>query len=625
MTPLLFHGLPLVLAASWLLLADTGAITASIRLGVVAATLCAALIAFWFTERTPKGFLYVALVLVAGENFWSRAISPAARSPVGIDAWLESLDDLTLALGLVSLAGLVVGTLLAIGHPLAFAGRLRQRTRRRAESELYGRARLLSGSDLRKLTRTPGLLLGEMAGARLVAWPLEGSAITLAPPRTGKGATIALNLLSPGERGHGGSTITIDPRGETYCIVARRRRQLGRRVHLVDPFGMVANHARNFPQAWLPHVASLTYNPLDFIRSDESAAVRDIGVLLDALMTPPSSDSHPSAVHFYTSAREIIAGYVAWIRFREPEGARTLMRVRELVSQTAEEREGFAARVKAADRFCGGLAHQAVDRQSEVGKDEAGSQFSTIANQLAFLNFPELVSHTARSDFDPSAIAEGDTDIFVVVPDDMVDAVRGWLRLWITIPNALANRHAFARDLLLVIDEMPRLGYLKPVMDAYNLAAGKGVHFWCFAQSISALDATWGKGARKTLIDLAEVVQILGFPRTDAPGAEELSRAIGTATFESPSHSLSGTVDASRLIPASSRWQAGESMSLVRERVVTPDELMTLAEDEQYVITAGKGIRRDAIHIRHARYWTRPDTRSLADPNPFVLRKMKAR
>ena len=64
------------------------------------------------------------------------------------------------------------------------------------------------------------------------------------------------------------------------------------------------------------------------------------------------------------------------------------------------------------------------------------------------------------------------------------------------------------------------------------MAAGKGVHFWCFAQSISALDSTWGKEHRKTLLHLAELVQILGFPRTDAEGAEELSKAIGTATFE---------------------------------------------------------------------------------------------
>ena len=66
--------------------------------------------------------------------------------------------------------------------------------------------------------------------------------------------------------------------------------------------------------------------------------------------------------------------------------------------------------------------------------------------------------------------------------------------------------------MLIVIDEMPRIGFLKPVMDGYTMAAGKGVHFWCFAQSISALDSSWGKEHRKTLLHLAEVVPDPGLP-----------------------------------------------------------------------------------------------------------------
>ena len=203
----------------------------------------------------------------------------------------------------------------------------------------------------------------------------------------------------------------------------------------------------------------------------------------------------------------------------------------------------------------------------------------------------------------------------------MVGEVRAWIRLWITIPNAIPNRQALKRDLLLIIDEMPRLGFLKPVMDAYNLAAGKGVHFWCFSQSISALEATWGREQTRTLIDLAEVVQILGFPRTDAQGAESMAKAIGQATFEAPSTSESGTVSEHRVLMASSQVQTGTSMQLVREYLVQPDDLMTMAPDEQYVVAAGKTVSRNALHLFHARYWERRDARPLADGNPFVIRK----
>ena len=60
------------------------------------------------------------------------------------------------------------------------------------------------------------------------------------------------------------------------------------------------------------------------------------------------------------------------------------------------------------------------------------------------------------------------------------------------------------------------------------------------------------------------------------------------------------------------------------ERLITPDELMTLGPDRQYVIASPKDMPRDALHLHHARYWRREDSRDLADPNPFVIRKQRA-
>ena len=476
---------------------------------------------------------------------------------------------------------------------------------------------------MRELSRRRGILLGQRgsgASSPLIAWNVEGCALTVAPPRAGKGAEIALNYLSPGGRGWPGSTVLVDPRGETFCVVARRRRELGRRPILLDPFGVVANHAAQFGEALhLPDAESARYNPFDFIRDDEAAAVRDIDVLLDALLTPPANEQGNSR-HFYESARALIAGYMAWVRFREPPEKRNLAFLHGLLSKGAKEQEMFGRRVKETEPFCGGLAHLAVERETRVGKEEGGSNFTTVANQLAFMTYPELAAHTSESTFDPEDVADGDVDLFVVCPEEALDRVRGWIRLWIAIPNAVPARRALGRDLLLILDEMPRLGFLQPVMDAYNTAAGRGIHFWSFAQSLAALEATWGRERCRTLVHLAEVVQILGFPRMDVSGAENLSAAIGSATFENRSENVSGTE--ARLLEASR--SRGETLSVVKERLVTPDDLMTMGPDEQYVVAAAKDVPRDALHLRHARYWLRPDARKLADPNPFVLRKRAA-
>ena len=607
-----------------------------ISLAILGAVLTLVLLAYFATGRQEKGAwvrfgLYGAAMMICAASIWMEIVRPVieASSFPGFVDRLTRLSGYELALIAVPPPGFAISFMLWFEVLIDSLKYLESGKRRqRAESDLYGKSKLLGRRFLRRLAKRRGILLGQWGAgrnAKLIGWSLEGSAITVAPPRVGKGALIALNLLSPDDRGFQGSTVTIDPRGELWCIAARRRRELGRRALLIDPFGVVAQHKEQFEEkTHLPNVRSAFYNPLDFIRDDESLAVRDINVLLDALLTPPRPGSHESSRHFYESARAIVAGYMAWVRFREPKRKRTLATLYQMLSMLPKQREAFAKHVRSKKPFAGGLTHIAVQRQGQVGKEEGGSNFTTIANQLAFLNYPELLAHTQESSFDPLILAGGKTDLFVVAPEDTIEHVKGWLRLWVAIPNAVAGIKPLKRDLLIIIDEMPRLGYLKPVMDGYTMAAGKGVHFWCFAQSISALDSTWGKEHRKTLLHLAELVQILGFPRTDAEGAEELSKAIGTATFEARTENRSGTIAENRIVTANTQWQAGDSRALVRERLITPDELMTLGPDRQYVIASPKDMPRDALHLHHARYWRREDSRDLADPNPFVIRKDSA-
>ena len=605
-----------------------------ISLAILGAVLTLVLLAYFATGRQEKGAwvrlgLYGAAMMICAASIWMEIVRPVleASSFPGFVDRLTRLSGYELALIAVPPPGFAISFVLWFEVLIDSLKYLSSDNRRqRAESDLYGKSKLLGRRFLRRLAKRRGILLGQWGAgrnAKLIGWSLEGSAITVAPPRVGKGALIALNLLSPDGRGFQGSTVTIDPRGELWCIAARRRRELGRRALLIDPFRVVAQH-KEFKETHLPDVESVLYNPLDFIRDDDSLAVRDINVLLDALLTPPRPDAHNAGKHFYESARAIVAGYMAWVRFQEPAERQNLSTLYELLSMPPKERDDFAEGVASMDRFAGGLTHIAVERQAQVGDEEGGSNFMTIANQLAFLNYPELLAHTQTSSFDPLILAEGDTDLFVVAPEETIEHVKGWLRLWVAIPNAVAGIKPLERDLLIVIDEMPRLGYLKPVMDGYTMAAGKGVHFWCFAQSISALDSSWGKEHRKTLLHLAELVQILGFPRTDAEGAEELSKAIGTATYEARTENRSGTIAENRIVTANTQWQAGDSRALVRERLITPDELMTLGPDRQYIIASPKDMPRDALHLHHAHYWRRWDSRDLADPNPFVIRKERA-
>lgn len=521
----------------------------------------------------------------------------------------------------------VAGLLWVVALLTALTGAGRESKRKRSKSELYGASKLMGRRHLRSLARRrEGILLGQTGrgnDAPLAVWPLEGHAVTIAPPRTGKGALIATNMLGPDERGWQGSTVTIDPRGELFPIVARRRRMLGRKVVLLDPYGVTDRHREQHPHCHLPpEVKKHSYNPLDFLRGEDKA-VQDIDVIVQALLTPPSGDGANSR-HFYESARRLISGHIAWAAYGAGVEERNLAHVFDNLSAGPDRRQRLSEEILETEPFAGGLAHRAMESELATSAQESGSNYTTIANQMQFLAHPEIRAQTAESSFDPHELADGNMDLFVVVPEEALRAARPWLRLWMMIPFAVAARRSLKKDMLVIMDEMPAVGYLEPVMDAWKMGAGRGVHFWAFAQSLSAIDGSWGKQRRQEMIDLAELFQVLGWSRADAAGAEEISKAIGHATFEGHTQTSSGTPAGRSVLMAANKVTTGDSRSLVKERIVRPDDLLMMEPDEQYVIAASKEYPRDAMRLNNTRYWEHAGMRTLADPNPYVERKLRA-
>ena len=75
----------------------------------------------------------------------------------------------------------------------------------------------------------------------------------------------------------------------------------------------------------------------------------------------------------------------------------------------------------------------------------------TIANQLAFLNFPELLAHTQESSFDPLDLADGKPTSSSLLPRRPSSTSRAGCACGVAIPNAVAGIKPLERDLLIVI------------------------------------------------------------------------------------------------------------------------------------------------------------------------------
>jgi type IV secretion system protein VirD4 len=82
----------------------------------------------------------------------------------------------------------------------------------------------------------PRQAVAPIEGEQPILYGEDRHLVTIAPTGAGKGRGVIIPNLLRFE----GSVIVIDPKGETWHVTHRRRREMGQEVRLLDPFGAVS-------------------------------------------------------------------------------------------------------------------------------------------------------------------------------------------------------------------------------------------------------------------------------------------------------------------------------------------------------------------------------------------------
>jgi type IV secretion system protein VirD4 len=167
-----------------------------------------------------------------------------------------------------------------------------------------------------------GLFLGYRKG-RVLGWKDDRHALTVAGTRAGKGASLIVpNLLL-----YPGSVLAIDPKGELARITGRRRKELGNKLVVLDPFG---ENGR-----W----KSGHYNPLDELDPRGREVIDEAGAVAQALVVY-SGQGDP---HWTSAARALLRALILLTLTLEAK-ERNLVTVRQLLMLTHKTVEDNASR-----------------------------------------------------------------------------------------------------------------------------------------------------------------------------------------------------------------------------------------------------------------------------------------
>jgi type IV secretion system protein VirD4 len=349
----------------------------------------------------------------------------------------------------------------------------------------------------------------------------EGHLITFARTGAGKGrGALIPNLLT-----YEGPAIVIDPKGEACHVTARRRREMGQKVHIIDPFGIIS-----------PETDSL--NPMDAFAIpgvDPSSLAMDIAKLLSGggkLGRDPFWD-----IRGHDLAAGVIAAVAA---VREPEDC-NLVRVRSILKD-GDHMFHLNMMLENAPKKLPAFVREEISNYLGTTEVTRSGIHATTCSYFSVIASEAAQRTVTRSTIDLAAVRRGDPmTIYMVVPPTQLASHAPLFRLWTAaLMSAVLSRDGNLPKYrtLFAIDECAQLGDFGLLPMVYTLARSYGMRVWAFFQDLAQLRRALGE-EWPTVINNVAAMQAFGVANQLA--ASELAHVLGDFTDEAlrsmdPSH-----------------------------------------------------------------------------------------
>jgi type IV secretion system protein VirD4 len=314
--------------------------------------------------------------------------------------------------------------------------------------------------------------------------------VTIAPTGAGKGRGVIIPNLLRFE----GSVIVIDPKGETWHVTHRRRKEMGQEVRLLDPFGAVSKRTDSL-------------NPFDLF--DRPGALLDADAEMLASLLAGDQGFHKEP--FWDNwGRSLMSGVIAAVAETAGPDDRHFGRVREIL-MSDDAVYNLAAMIESHDNL-NRLSKQNISSFLPITEQTRSGILSTTQSYLKVVNSDSALRTLSRSTISLDAVRKGDPmTIYIVVPPDKLESHGALLRLWVgaLMLTVMGRKRRPKRSTLFLLDECAQLGEFGPLRQSMTLLRGYGLQVWPFFQDLSQLQRLYPKDWR-TIFNNAGVFQLFG-------------------------------------------------------------------------------------------------------------------
>lgn len=401
----------------------------------------------------------------------------------------------------------------------------------------------------------------------------QGHVLTCAPTGSGKGIGAVIPTLLE----YQGSIVCLDIKGENYAVTANRRRKLGHKVILIDPFNVTGKDTTKSSVNWFDH-----------LDPENPDLVSDSAALAAQLMPSEKSD------HWEESARDLVRGIICYLATMEDS---SIADVRKVLTMSQKDHLEFLE-LMANSNLAFDLPRRSANAYLGKPDKERASVLSTAVRQTSILDDPRIVQTLEQSTFDLSDLKKEKVTVYLVMPPDKIKTYSRFIRvlLGLLIRAVTATSTQPKEKIIFLIDEFIQLGTMDAISDGIGLVRGYGASFWLFVQDLSQLKELYKDNWQTFIANSAFQV----FGTTDYDTAKYISDGLGKKTIQTVSTSTGG--------------DGSESYSSMGRELLTPDEIMAM--DRTKVIIQIAGSLRPILATR-LNYLTDPEYRGMYEDNPY--------
>jgi type IV secretion system protein VirD4 len=182
-------------------------------------------------------------------------------------------------------------------------------------------------------------------------------------------------------------------KGENVAVTARRRRELGQTVHVIDPFGVTKGQRHGF-------------NPLAWLDLNSPEVVSDASVLVDLLVVRSTGHVDP---HWDESAAHLLQGLMLYVAMRPNPAERHLGTVRRLLTQPEGRLIALLEELGEDEAIAFGVLARSANAFLGKADRERSSVLSTAQRHTAFLDDPRVVE-TLKGELDFGSLKHSAAD-----------------------------------------------------------------------------------------------------------------------------------------------------------------------------------------------------------------------